>query len=63
MLVISVGMDQKDSCALVVVTAVVCAWLVCLVYSPFTVFLSFVDRPRMRSVWDKRNSNAVLKTV
>ena len=59
MLVISVGMDQKDSCALVVVTAVLCAWLVCLVYAPFTVFPSFVDRPRMLCIMVGLNSGAV----
>ena len=47
MLDILVGMDQKDSCALVVVAAVVCAWLVWLVSAPLAVFPSFVDRPRM----------------
>ena len=41
------GIDQKDSCVLVVVTAVVCAWLVWLVYAPLTVFPSVVDWPRM----------------
>ena len=39
--------DQKDSCVLVVVTAVACAWLVWLVYAPLAVFPSVVDWPRM----------------
>ena len=47
MLVILVDIDQKNSCVLVVVTAVVCAWLVWLVYAPLTVFPSVVDWPRM----------------
>ena len=58
MLGILVGMDQKDSCALVVVTAVACAWLVLLIYAPLAVFPSFVDRPRMLCihgrVWTRR---------